>query len=70
MIDFCDLDSAKWTQYAGDHRWPMSWLYRREGRQLLAFEREAAAGDASLFVTEAEAELFRRPRPRSAGGSA
>jgi hypothetical protein len=31
IIDFCDLDSAKWTQYAPDHRWPMSWLYRREG---------------------------------------
>lgn len=43
IIDFCDLDSAKWTQYAPDHRWPMSWLYRREGAKLLAFERQAAA---------------------------
>ena len=37
VIDFCDLDSAKWTQYAPDHRWPMSWLYRREGAKLLDF---------------------------------
>ncbi len=67
VIDFCDLDSAKWTQYAADHRWPMSWLYRREGRRLLAFERAAAAvGDASLFVTEAEADLFRHAAPEVA----
>lgn len=60
LIDFCDLDSAKWTSYADDHRWPMSWLYRREGRRLLDFEcRAAAAASASLFVTAAEAALFR-----------
>ena len=64
IVDFCDLDSAKWTQYASDHRWPMSWLYRREGRRLLAFERAAAArSDASLFVTDAEAALFRNVAP-------
>lgn len=59
VIDFCDVDSAKWTQYAADRRWPLSWLYRREGRRLLDFERKAAlASDASLFVTAAEAKLF------------
>tara|TARA_R110001583_G_scaffold195457_1_gene373815 strand:- start:18529 stop:19632 length:1104 start_codon:yes stop_codon:yes gene_type:complete len=64
IIDFCDLDSAKWTQYAADHSWPMSWLYRREGRKLLSFERAAAnVADASLFVTDAEAQLFRDAAP-------
>ena len=38
LVDFVDVDSAKWTQYAPNHRWPMSWLYRREGERLLAFE--------------------------------
>lgn len=67
IIDFCDVDSAKWSQYAGDRRWPMSWLYRREGARLLAFERKAAASaDASLFVTEAEAGLFTRAAPEVA----
>ena len=48
LVDFVDMDSAKRTQYAGTHRWPLSWLYRREGARLLAFEREAAvAADAS-----------------------
>jgi len=64
VVDFCDVDSAKWTQYAADRRWPMSWLYRREGERLLDFERRAAAAvEASLFVTEAEAEVFRRAAP-------
>jgi sugar transferase (PEP-CTERM/EpsH1 system associated) len=64
VVDFCDVDSAKWTQYAADRRWPMSWLYRREGERLLAFERAAAADcDACLFVTEAEADLFRAAAP-------
>lgn len=59
LVDFVDVDSAKWTQYADRHRWPMSWLYRREGRQLLAYEREvAAACDRAFFVTEKEAALF------------
>ncbi len=68
IVDFCDVDSAKWTQYAPDRSWPMSWLYRREGACLLAFERRAAAAtEASLFVTEAEADLFRRAAPEVAG---
>lgn len=67
IIDFCDVDSAKWSQYAGDRRWPMSWLYRREGERLLAFERSAAASaDASLFVTDAEAALFTGAAPEVA----
>jgi len=67
VVDFVDVDSDKWRQYAGQHRWPMSWLYRREGRRLLCFERRVAAScDASLFVSPAEAELFRSLAPRHA----
>ncbi|HRP77179.1 MAG TPA: TIGR03087 family PEP-CTERM/XrtA system glycosyltransferase, partial [Rhodocyclaceae bacterium] len=67
VVDFCDVDSAKWTQYATGRRWPMSWLYRREGERLLAFERLAArSSDASVFVTESEAALFRRAAPEVA----
>ncbi|NMG28306.1 TIGR03087 family PEP-CTERM/XrtA system glycosyltransferase [Aromatoleum evansii] len=68
VVDFCDVDSAKWADYARARSWPMSWLYRREGEKLLAFERGvAAATDASIFVTEAEADLFRRAAPETAG---
>lgn len=61
IVDFVDVDSAKWTQYAPEHRWPLSWLYRREGARLLAVERAVAARAAhSFFVTENETALFLR----------
>jgi sugar transferase (PEP-CTERM/EpsH1 system associated) len=64
LIDFVDVDSAKWTQYAPRHRWPLSWLYRREGRLLLNYERHMAARSArSYFVTENEAALFCEQAP-------
>ncbi len=67
LVDFVDVDSAKWSQYASNHRWPMSWLYAREGRQLLAYERKLAArATRSFFVTENEAQLFREMAPECA----
>jgi sugar transferase (PEP-CTERM/EpsH1 system associated) len=68
LVDFVDMDSAKWRQYAGTHRWPMSWLYRREGERLLAFERDVARrARHAFFVTEAECDLFRQAAPESTG---
>ncbi|MDR3212617.1 MAG: TIGR03087 family PEP-CTERM/XrtA system glycosyltransferase [Azoarcus sp.] len=67
VIDFCDVDSAKWTQYAAGCRWPWSWVYRREGERLATFERRMAlANDASLFCTDAETALFTRGAPEAA----
>lgn len=51
IIDFVDVDSAKWTQYAPNHHWPMSWLYRREGRTLLNYERKIAALSVRSFLS-------------------
>ena len=68
FVDFVDVDSAKWTQYSESRRWPSSWLYRREGERLLAFETAVAARSArSFFVTEAEVELFGRLAPECKG---
>lgn len=67
VMDFVDIDSDKWRQYAETKSWPMSWLYRREGERLLAWERKiAAAFTASLFVSETEAADFRALAPESA----
>jgi sugar transferase (PEP-CTERM/EpsH1 system associated) len=67
LVDFVDVDSAKWTQYAPDHRWPMSWLYRREGERLLAYERSVAQrAQRSFFVTDNEVALFHQFAPESA----
>lgn len=67
IIDFVDIDSDKWRQYALQKRWPMSWVYRREGELLLDFERQVARQfDAGLFVSSTEADLFRQLAPESA----
>jgi len=67
LVDFVDVDSAKWTDYARARRWPLSWLYGREGRELLAYERRVAArATQSFFVTENEARLFRGLAPECA----
>ena len=67
VIDFVDVDSDKWAQYAPTARLPMRWVYGREAVRLLALERRIAAEfDGSLFVSAAEAELFRKLAPESA----
>ncbi|MCB2106396.1 MAG: TIGR03087 family PEP-CTERM/XrtA system glycosyltransferase [Rhodobacteraceae bacterium] len=67
IMDFVDVDSDKWMQYAADAPWPLSWLYRREARTLLEFDRRLARqATASLFVSEAETQLFRTLAPESA----
>ncbi|HEX4926459.1 MAG TPA: TIGR03087 family PEP-CTERM/XrtA system glycosyltransferase [Burkholderiales bacterium] len=59
VVDFVDMDSAKWADYAALRSWPASALYRREARRLLDFEKEVAAhAAASVFVTEEEARRF------------
>ncbi|MEO5867834.1 MAG: TIGR03087 family PEP-CTERM/XrtA system glycosyltransferase, partial [Sphingomonas sp.] len=60
IMDFVDMDSAKFAAYAEASRGPLRWLMKREARLLLAFERKIAAqADVSLFVSQAEADLFR-----------
>ncbi len=64
VMDFVDVDSAKWAQYADGKPWPLSWIYRRESQRLLAFERAVAREfAASVFVTADEAALFRQLAP-------
>ena len=59
VMDFVDLDSAKFAAYAETARGPMRWMMRREARLLGRFERKVAArAQATLFVSTAEAALF------------
>jgi len=60
VMDFVDVDSAKFEAYAESGPVALRWLMRREAELLSAYERRTAArADASLFVSEAEAALFR-----------
>ncbi len=64
VVDFVDVDSAKWNQFALTRSWPMSAVFAREGQKLLDFERAVARStDASVFVTRREADLFRKLAP-------
>jgi len=59
VMDFVDMDSAKFAAY-GEGGGPLAPVHRREARKLFDFERRVAArADLSLFVSEAEASLFR-----------
>ncbi|MBN2232010.1 MAG: TIGR03087 family PEP-CTERM/XrtA system glycosyltransferase, partial [Deltaproteobacteria bacterium] len=64
IMDFCDLDSDKWRQYAASSRWPMNWIYGREALELLAYERRVnRIFDQSVFISRPEVEMFRRRYP-------
>ncbi|MEQ1592413.1 MAG: TIGR03087 family PEP-CTERM/XrtA system glycosyltransferase [Thiobacillaceae bacterium] len=64
VMDMVDVDSDKWTQYAPSQPWPMSWLYAREGRKLGAWETQLTQDfDATLLVSDAEAQLLRQRAP-------
>jgi sugar transferase (PEP-CTERM/EpsH1 system associated) len=68
LVDFVDVDSAKWTEYGRARSWPLSWLYGREGRHLLAFERSVArSATRSFLVTQQEVALFERLAPECTG---
>lgn len=59
IMDFCDMDSAKFATYAQATTGPMAWFMKREAKLLLGHERSVAQrADASLFVSQAEADLF------------
>lgn len=67
VLDFVDVDSNKWLQYSARKRWPWSWVYRRESHRLLSYEITLAGEfDAGLFVSSAEADLFRSLAPEVA----
>ncbi|WP_423602574.1 TIGR03087 family PEP-CTERM/XrtA system glycosyltransferase [Sphingomonas sp. MS122] len=60
VMDFVDMDSAKFAAYGKTTGGFSGWMMRREARMLAQYEKAVAAkADASLFVSEAEAALFR-----------
>jgi sugar transferase (PEP-CTERM/EpsH1 system associated) len=69
VMDFVDVDSDKWRQYAEHTRPPMKWLYRAEGRRLQAAEADIARwASLCLLATRAEESLLKcfAPWARSA----
>jgi len=64
VIDFVDIDSDKWRQYAENKSGIMRFVYHREYKQLARFEQHYCEHfAASLFVSSDEAALFQRLMP-------
>lgn len=64
VIDFVDVDSDKWRQYADNHRGLMRWVYQREAKMLAQYEQQYCSRfDHSLFVSPDEASLFTKQVP-------
>jgi sugar transferase (PEP-CTERM/EpsH1 system associated) len=68
ILDMQDIDSEKWTEYATQAGFPMRAVWAREGRTLLAYERDAAAAcDATLLVSDPECRRLAELAPELAG---
>lgn len=61
VLDFVDADSEKLRTYGHMRSFPQSALYALEANRLARYEgRMASLFDASIFISEAEAEIVRR----------
>jgi hypothetical protein len=69
IMDFGDLDSAKWADYSQWKSFPFSWMYAFESRKLRAYERQVAQlFDRCTLTTEGEQNEFQNlhvPTPRT-----
>lgn len=59
IMDFVDVDSAKFEAYGTAAGWPMRWVHQREARLLRRMEdRTARRAGTCLFVSAEERALF------------
>jgi polysaccharide biosynthesis protein PslH len=69
IMEFGDLDSLKWRQYAARSKIPLRWIYAIEEKRLLAYERQIAHRFSRALVhTEMERRDFERLIPGIAAG--
>jgi sugar transferase (PEP-CTERM/EpsH1 system associated) len=59
IMDFCDIDSDKWLQYAQKEAFPLKQVYQAENFRLQAYETQVyKTFDASTVASQKEKELF------------
>ncbi|MCK5506201.1 MAG: TIGR03087 family PEP-CTERM/XrtA system glycosyltransferase [Thermodesulfovibrionia bacterium] len=64
IMDFVDVDSDKWRMYAEHSHFPGSFLYRKEWKSLMKYEKEVGElFDLSLFVSDNEVALYKSFAP-------
>ena len=65
VVDFVDVDSDKWRQYAASKKGLGAWIYKRESNYLFNYEKKIAEqAKVSFFVSEQEAALFKKLAPK------
>lgn len=70
VMDFCDVDSDKWRQYAQKSPFPLNILYWMEYRRMAVYERRVNRSvDRSILISEPEAKLFCDIHQRTRGVS-
>ncbi len=61
MLDFMDVDSDKWLQYADSSSWPMRAVYLREAKGIRKLEQKANRQfEKTFLIAEEEVTLFHR----------
>lgn len=66
VVDFVDVDSEKWLEFARVAAAPLAWGYGLEGRRLTRLEGAIATEvDRALVVSESEAEQLRHAAPQA-----
>ncbi len=61
VVDFVDVDSQKWLDYAKTSSGSRAWLYSTEGRRLQRFEHDVTRwARGVVLVSQAETNLFGR----------
>jgi sugar transferase (PEP-CTERM/EpsH1 system associated) len=66
LMDFMDLDSDKWQQYANKSSFPMRWVYQREAKKLCKYENAIQENfDACFFIADTEVALFKKNNPNA-----
>lgn len=71
IMDYIDLDSDKWGQYATYSGFPRRLVYRLEQKRLAQYEIAInQAFDESVFVTDREVAVFKQSHPGANGALA
>jgi sugar transferase (PEP-CTERM/EpsH1 system associated) len=66
IMDFVDLDSDKWLQYAKYSRFPRNAIFDQEHKRLFKYEVKINQDfDYSIFVSEREVNVFKKLYPEA-----
>ncbi len=64
LMDFVDVDSQKWQDYADESRFPKSMIYSLEAQRVARLEEKLAQmASACMVVSQDEAKIFQRWHP-------